>query len=491
MQYQGNQIPQDYSQNQQYATPMYEKPGDEQHNSNQGAPMQFYEKPQPQNYQHSNDFQAPDQNQNNNYNNIDQPLVNNAYLLNQENGPLNNNNQDNKLTIPFQNGGKNFFIVYMFVTSIITIILAPTFHKIYAIFILLIEFILFLHFLSYKIELTKDFSQRKIIIKKINALSRVREKIAISFESFYFNIRQTEKHYSLIIINSFKEQADIDLNSSNIRNSPAKSIYCFEKINTVVPNKFTGALQLNNVIEDFISNPNKNLENPLNFNINAYKSKFQSYYSQRDFLDFNKYIKFNDYFFSYFNGNPLKNNSFHFNILYGVSIFIHFCCAFPLLMVYSSVDDYGGKDFAAVFLIMYGFFYTSIYFIFYLICKLKMCCKQKSIRIDVIYSRDFDKLFIGVIDMNKNSYINRTEFNISEIDKFVLSKNTAEESGFHLIPMYKGDNNVNNMGKEIAFIKDVPTNLEGLVYILNEKLVVNNNNNFGNTNFNEQTPTSY
>ena len=517
MQYQENQITQNYPQNQQYMTPVYNQLPVEQYNSNQGVPIQYYEKPQPQDAQYSNDFQVPNKNLNN-YNimtqpqpqmnqlnvqlgepqeQINQPLVNNDYLSAQDNGNFVNYINNNTLTIHYQNASKNVLYGFVVFTSIIIIIFAPSFHKKYTILILLTENIIYLYFLSYKIELTKDFTTNKIKVKKINYLCRIKESFAISIENFYFNIRQSGNFFSLIIINNFKIGEELDLNTSNIRNCPAKSIYYFDRIDI---NKFNGSSQqLNNVLEYFIRSPDKSLENPLNFNINAYKSKSQSYYSQRDFLNFNKYIKFNEHFFSYFNGNPLENNSFHFIILQLVSFFVHFIVALSVFLIVGLHDDdfdspdedpdeEKEEDFMIIFLPFSLFFYPSFYLTIFLICKCIKCFKADPIRIDVIFSRDFDKLFIGVVNINKNLYLSTTEFNISEIDKFILSKNTAEENGFHLIPMYKGDNNINNMGKEIAFIKDSQTNLEGLVYILNEKLIPYNNN-LGNQNYNELCPT--
>ena len=512
MQYQGNQMPPNYPQNPQNITPLYNQQEDEQYNSNQGAPIQYYEKPQPQDYQYSNNFQTPIQNQNN-YNiipqpqtqmnlsdtqtgespvEINQPFINNDYLLVQENGNLNDYINNNTLTIYYQNLQKNVLYGFIVITSIIIIIFAPSFHKIYTIILLLIENIVHLYFLSYKIKLTKDLIQNRIIVEKINYLCRAKESFNIPLENFYFDIRQTGTIYTLIIINNFKNGAEIDLNTSNIRNSPAKNIYYFDRINL---NKFNDSSQhLHNIIDYFIRIPNKSRENPLNFNIITYINKSQYYYDQINFLDFNKYIKYNENFFSYFNRNPLVNNSFFLTIFQRLSCFIHFIIALTVSLTIGLHDEdfdapgedpeeEKGEDFMAIFLTFALFLYPFLYLIFYLIFKAARCCEQSLIRIDIIYSRDFDKLFIGIVNVNTNSYLGATEFNLNEIDKFVLSKNKAGENGFHLIPIYKGGNNINNMGKEITFIKDSQENLEGLVYILNEKLIPNNNN------YNEGCPT--
>ena len=140
MQYQENQITQNYPHNQQYMTPVYNQLPVEQYNSNQGVPIQYYEKPQPQDAQYSNHFQVPNKNLNN-YNimtqpqpqmnqlnvqlgepqeQINQPLVNNDYLSAQDNGNFVNYINNNTLTIHYQNASKNVLYGFVVFTSIIT-----------------------------------------------------------------------------------------------------------------------------------------------------------------------------------------------------------------------------------------------------------------------------------------------------------------------------------------------------------------------------------
>ena len=91
---------------------------------------------------------------------------------------------------------------------------------------------------------------------------------------------------------------------------------------------------------------------------------------------------------------------------------------------------------------------------------------KKCLRVDIIYSYDFDKIFIGTSINGNNRYITKSELFINEIDRFILKKNKINEAGFHLKVIFKG-----NTDKELCYIKDQQQDLEGLVYILNEKKV--------------------
>ena len=66
------------------------------------------------------------------------------------------------------------------------------------------------------------------------------------------------------------------------------------------------------------------------------------------------------------------------------------------------------------------FFYVISILIGLCICK----CSQskKCLRIEIIYSFDFDKIFIGTSINDKNRYITINELSINEIDRFILKK---------------------------------------------------------------------
>ena len=83
-------------------------------------------------------------------------------------------------------------------------------------------------------------------------------------------------------------------------------------------------------------------------------------------------------------------------------------------------------------------------------------------------------MFIGVSKSTEQIYINKSEFKLDDVDRFILQRYNDKDNGFDLKAFFKG----NKMGYDICFIKDIQNELEGLVYILNEKLVNNNQQRF-------------
>ena len=132
-----------------------------------------------------------------------------------------------------------------------------------------------------------------------------------------------------------------------------------------------------------------------------------------------------------------------------------------------------------------GFFFFALVFLyveFYLFgsCICTRCRSNKNTykRVDFIYSNNYDKIFIGVLESDDvlMSYAIQNEFNINDIDRFVFQKNDVNEEGFHLRALYRGVNQIH----ELCHIKNSQNDLEGLTFILNDKHVVNNINNTNN-----------
>ena len=101
------------------------------------------------------------------------------------------------------------------------------------------------------------------------------------------------------IINNHKNKNEINFNSSNISNIPPKSLIYIKNIDVY---KFNGLNQLNTILNEFIDISN-NSQNPLYFDINTYMHKPQDIYTQ---YNYNKYIRINDRFFTYYNKIILK-----------------------------------------------------------------------------------------------------------------------------------------------------------------------------------------
>ena len=186
--------------------------------------------------------------------------------------------------------------------------------------------------------------------------------------------------------------------------------------------------------------------------------------NQQGNLNQSKYIKINNHFFVYYNRDPLKNNNNFIRCLTKViSIIIHI---FLLIAVISLIFDKQNPDKYLYFFIIMCVLFTIIILIGLYIYN---CRKLERLRIDIIYSFNFDKIFIGTSYDNEN-YCTTFELFINEIDRFILRKNEINDKGFYLYVIFKG-----NSDKELCYIKDQQEELEGLLYILNKKVTGSNN----------------
>ena len=139
-------------------------------------------------------------------------------------------------------------------------------------------------------------------------------------------------------------------------NIPINFLFYFENINV---NKFNGKDQLNFILNSFI--PTK--ENPLNFNIYAYMNKHQNlfYYNPNYY---NKYMKLNEHFFTYYNTAPFTQTNCIGRILKYNSIIIHVAT----LSFSFYVLIYENKSYFLVPCINFFFYYFIFLFIVLCIC---------------------------------------------------------------------------------------------------------------------------
>ena len=90
---------------------------------------------------------------------------------------------------------------------------------------------------------------------------------------------------------------------------------------------------------------------------------------------------------------------------------------------------------------------------------------KEILRMDIIYSNNFDKLFIGLVNYKEEKYLKTFSFDINNIEKFILNpyKNCCTEK-LMLKVIYK-----NNYSADIcSYSKE--SKLEPLLFILNEKI---------------------
>lgn len=120
---------------------------------------------------------------------------------------------------------------------------------------------------------------------------------------------------------------------------------------------------------------------------------------------------------------------------------------------YTKINDFKYSD----------YFFT---FIFHHISNNHFLSIKGVIRIDFIYSKNFDIIFIGVVKKGEKSYAKTFEFKMDNIDKFIL-QNFQDNTGFYLKVIFK-DQQIEDIWPIENKNQD---DLEGLILFLNERLI--------------------
>jgi len=327
-----------------------------------------------------------------------------------------------------------------------------SYENVLALLFIIVENIILICFENKKIVITKDESENKIYIQLVNYFFINKKDIVINLNNISFNVIYSNKKYILLIFNNCSNRNEID--ASNNKNTLLQFFF-FGNIDV---NKFNDQNNLSNILNQF----SRNQEN-LNFNINSYMNNQQGNLNQ---FSFTKYIIINEHIFAYYNKDPWKNNNYILCLFKGVLITLQSVLligVIPILIVFKQYSD----GYMFFFTIMTLFFLIIIFLIGSCICD---CRKSDRLRIDIIYSFNFDKIFIGTSYNDANKYCTTFELFINEIDRFILKKNKINDKGIYLYVIFKG-----NTDRKICFIEDQQEELEGLLYILNKKVVDSNN----------------
>ena len=179
---------------------------------------QLYEKPQFNQFSDQNINMSTQQCQNEQY--FMAPLQ-----------PLKDLMKNNKIIIPIQGRHLNCFLFLVVLTfSIISLIIIPSYHKIYYGIFFTLNNILFLYAEKYQVEIIKDEIQNKIkiVIKTYFYISK--KKYEFDIGSVYFKVLGSGNNHILFILNNHKNKNEINFNSSNISNIPLKSLIYIKNI---------------------------------------------------------------------------------------------------------------------------------------------------------------------------------------------------------------------------------------------------------------------
>ena len=158
-----------------------------------------------------------------------------------------------------------------------------------------------------KLEIIKDKSNNKTIIKLKNFLCCTKKLIKIDLDNTYFYVKheifrdskgRRRESNILFIINNNKNLSGIDLDKSNIKSKPMKLFYYFNNIDNAKGDKFGD--DLNNFVG--VSG-----DNPLTFNINNYmKNKNINFKPFFGGGILSRYMKFSDNYFTYHLRDPFS-----------------------------------------------------------------------------------------------------------------------------------------------------------------------------------------
>ena len=325
-------------------------------------------------------------------------------------------------------------------------------------------------FCHYKIKLIKNASNGKVIIKVINYLCFPKMKLKLDIENTHFYILReffqdnegNRETFILIIINDYKNLVGIDLDTSNIKKKPAKFFYSFKHVWRA--NYFYE--EFANILNNFIGTSG-NYDYPIFFNINNYLVKAQPFYHYTQELS--QYMKFSDHLFTYHLKNPLG-----LSWLDIISIIIACITNFCTISVATNLIT-PNNDTKTKLKGVYVFLIGNI--ILYILYKIFKYFFENIFRIDIIYSKNFDRVFIGLVKYTKTKYIKTFEFQMNNINRFVFER--VGNRTFNLKVIFK-----NNKVQQICtFKRKTEYELEGLAYILNERLNIDPNSNF---DYNEQ-----
>ena len=205
----------------------------------------------------------------------------------------------------------------------------------------------------------------------------------------------------------------------------------------------------------------KNYKNPLLFDIEKYIGKKREP-SGRIFPIENKFMKFGEHFFVYFLASPYQDVTIDYHsIISCLYIFYTPIFAMTILMIWTAINEN-----QIVIAIIISIVIIAIPM---LVCLLHYWCSKcqfHDARIDFIYSKDFDRIFIGIVNYNQKKYSKTFEYQLDEIERFF----------FQLPEIINGDStlSIELKSKRIVHIQRFKFldkfDQEGLEYILNEKI---------------------
>ena len=310
----------------------------------------------------------------------------------------------------------------------------------------LVFVLLSIYFMIFKMEINKSNNIINVNFKNIFGCDKITFTGNIHF---YFGLQHLRKYTNsyFFVINDSK----FDLNSESIKIKPVKLFYPLkDSINEEKYFEIKKRFEVN----DF--------ENPLLFDIVKYMGKNREPSENKNKLIINKLMKFGEHFYTLYLTSPLDDNALDNNIIL-IHIFI-FSIPFFALGFFNTFDQENNSH--LLFGLISLLFLIIIPIIIYLIClTCDRCCTGEK-RMDFIYSKDFDRIFIGVVNDTQERYNKTFEYQIDEIERFFFQQSERKQnySNFQVVLKNKRIDEI----QECRFMDKYDQ--EGLEYILNGKL---------------------
>ena len=380
---------------------------------------------------------------------ISEPIVNSNQV-----NPENNLNEDK---IGFnQNQVENLSIKlpinYMFLCYIPVITLLylgfsfacgiPAF--IIGIFYVLLFLFLILYNFIFKFEINKSNSTINVNIK--NIFGKIKNTLNGNIHFYQRNVEGEDSFVSLLFIIN---DSDIDLDTENIKIHPTTLFYYFQ--DAINEEEY---FKLRKKIET------GNFENPFFFDISKYIGKNLDSGPSRSLPIANTFMKFGEHLFTVYLIPPNKEQTINYATFF--------------LYIYILNIPFYGVGFASVF---FNFKYEFLGFISllpiilfpiiaWLLCLgFKKCCSHDT-RIDIIFSKNYDKIFIGKVNYKQDGYSQTFEYQMSDIDRIFFQQPEVINGNSTFKVVLK-----NKQIDEIQLFKGLDRNeQEGLEYFLNGKL---------------------
>ncbi len=295
----------------------------------------------------------------------------------------------------------------------------------------------------------------------------------LKWKNIHFYIRQEKEKvdsgekiiYKLLIINDYNLE-NIDLNKSNINRKPANFLYSFTQVSFGNYNHE----QFTEVLNDFVGSP-RDYKNPLLFDINTY---LEAKKINLEFRQQIKFIKFSEHFFTYYLDYIISDmyiECIDFIFIF-LGVLIEGIFIFYSVYTITFIFEEENRIKMVLIFMMINALFILIMIIFYKCIK---SIKKNIIRIDCIYSKSFDRIFIGLVRYSQSRYLNTFEYQMNNINRFIYEKvGINNHINFHLKVIFK-----NKEIQQICILEEQSENeLEGLILLLNEKLIINTDNNF-------------